>query len=210
MGPHTGTVSVYVAMGIALAVMLPVWIAVRVLGRVGGRTGLNSTEDWTPGPDDHPETPTATCLTPYDLKLITRYLESGETLEGFARAFFVPSRAQDWKFGSGLEKLPLLVAATSRRMLLFEVTLLNVHRTCFVPYDEVESLDPPKPGIFGTSGRMKVRLRSGREYQFGFLGPLFNAEGMRQEQHLAEYFRGISAQIGSPSGSGSSRIGAAA
>jgi hypothetical protein len=210
MGPHTGTVSVDIAMGIALAMMLPVWIALRVRGEFGGKTGLNLTEDWTPGPESHPEAPTMTCLTPYDLELITQYLESGETLEGFARAFFVPQRAQDWKIDSGIAKLPLLVAATSRRILLFEVTLLHVHRTCFVPYDEVETLDPPKPGLFGTSGRMKVRLRSGRTYQFGFLGPLLNAEGMRQEQHMAEYFRGISGRIGSSSGARPSVTRAAA
>jgi len=209
MSPHTGTTSVYIFMGITLGVMLPVWIAVRVSRQFGGKDGLNATEDWTPGPEDHPETPTLTSLTPYDLQLITRYLESGETLEGFGRGFFVPNRAQDWKIGSGIEKLPLLVAATSRRMLLFDVTGLNVHRTCSVPYDQVESLDPPKPGIFGTSGRMRVRLRSGREYQFGFLGPLLNAEGMRQEQRMAEYFRNISARI-ARSHAGSSVTGAAA
>src|SRR6185436_4916761 len=108
----------------------------------------------------------------------------GETLEGYARGFFVPHRRKDWRFGSGLEKLPLMVAATSRRMLLFEVRLLNVQRTCFVPYDQIESIDPPKPGMFGTPGRVWVRLRSGREFQFGFLGPLFNPEAMRLEQSM--------------------------
>ena len=209
MDPHTGTVSVDFAMGIALAVMLPVWIAVRILPAFGGKEGLNVTEDWQPAPDNDPETPTLTSLTPYDLQLITTYLESGETLEGFTRGFFVPARKQDWRFGSGIEKLPLLVAATSRRMLLFEVTLLKVHRTCFVPYDQIESLNPPKPGIFGTSGRMKVCLRSGRTYQFGFLGPLFSAEGMRQEQRMAESFRRVAARIAS-STAGSSMTGAAA
>ena len=42
---------------------------------------------------------------------------------------------------------------------------------------------------------MKVRLRSGRVYQFGFLGPLFNAEAMRQEQRMAEYFRTLVAAV---------------
>jgi len=203
MDPRTGTISVYAAMAITLAVLLPLWIAVRVRGLFGGNSDLNVTDDWTPGPDKHPKTPTLTPLTPYDLELITKHLESGETLKGFGRAFFVPPRAQDYGRGS---KLPLLVAATSRRMLLFEVTGLTVHRTCFAPYDQIETIDPPKPGVFGTSGQMKVRLRSGREYQFGFHGPLLNAEAMRQEQNMAEYFRGIAARIDS----GSSMIGAAA
>ena len=202
MAPDTGTVSVYAALRIALAVLLPVWIAVRMSGMFRREANLNLTDDWSPGPDDQPETPVLTPLTPYDLKLITRYLESGETLEGCARAFFFPPRARDYRFGAGVSKYPLLVAATSRRMLLFEVTVLKVHRTCFVPYEQIAFLDPPRPGMFGTSGQMRVGLRSGRTYQFKFLGPLFSPEGMRQEQRMAAYFRSIAFRIGSPSAAG--------
>jgi len=87
-------------------------------------------------------------------------------------------------------------------MLLFEVTVLKVHRTCFVPYEQIAFLDPPRPGMFGTSGQMRVGLRSGRAYQFKFLGPLFSPEGMRQEQRMAAYFRSIASRIGSPSAAG--------
>ncbi len=194
--------SMFFRMGIGVSLMVPVWIAFRLRGQFGGKSDLNKTDDWTPGPNDHPKTPTLTPLTPYDLKLITAYLGSGEALEGFTRGFFVPQRARDWKPDSGLTKLALLVAATSRRLLLFEVRGLEVLDTCFVPYEEIEFLDPPKPGIFGTSGQMKVRLRSGREYQFRFLGPLFNPEAMRQEQHMAAYFRRVAVRIGTGSGNG--------
>jgi hypothetical protein len=195
---HDSQVVVIVAvMGIAFVVMIAVKIAVSIPGMFRDKSRFNSTDDWTAAPEYEQETPIATCLTPYELRLITSYLEAGETLEGFTRAFFVPPRSQDWKFGSGLEKLPLLVAATSRRILLFEVTLLTVHRYCFIPYDEIEYLQPPKPGILGTSGRMRFGLKSGREYHMDFFGPLFNDEGMRQEQGMAAYFRGIAPRFGS-------------
>ena len=92
-------------------------------------------------------------------------------------------------------KLSLLVAATSRRMLLFEVARLDVQSTCFVPYDAIESMQPPKAGLFGTSGQMRVVLRSGRTYQFGFGGPLLNPEGMELEQAMAEKFRSVAERI---------------
>jgi hypothetical protein len=202
MDPQNGTVSFSLVLAMTLFVMLAVFVALR-LGRLRATPGLNETDDWMPGPDDHPKTPTLTPLTPYDRKLISAHLEPGETLAGFARGFFVPARPRDYKFGTGLEKLPLLVAATSRRILLFEVKLLKVYRTRFVPYDEVAFIEPPKPGLFGTSGKMKVGLRSGRAYQFGFLGPVLNAEGMRQEQQMAEHFRRMSVRIGTRSAAGS-------
>ena len=188
----------------ALAVSLAAFVVAMAM-RIGvgfrdmfkDKTRFNSTADWTPAPEYQQETPIATCLTPYESRLITSYLEAGETLEGFTRAFFVPHRRSDWKFGSGLEKLRLLVAATSRRILLFEVTLLTVHRYCFIPHDEIEHLQPPKPGILGTSGRMRFGLKSGREYQMGFFGPLLNQEGMRQERSMAAYFRRIAPRFGS-------------
>ena len=197
MDPDYQVISVAAVMGIALAVGIAVMIALRIADMFKDKSRFNSTADWTPAPEYQQETPIATCLTPYELRLITSYLEPGETLQGFTRAFFVPQRSNDWRFGSGLEKLPLLVAATSRRILLFEVTLLTVHRCCFIPYDEIEYLQPPKPGILGTSGRMKFGLKSGREYQMKFFGPLLNEEGMRQEQSMAAYFRQIAPRLGS-------------
>lgn len=193
MDPNYQVIGVVVAMGIAFAVM----IAVRVPGMFKNESRLNATADWTAGPELQQKTPTMTCLTPYELRLITSYLEAGETLEGFARAFFVPHRLKDYRFGTTLEKLPLLVAATSRRILLFEVTLMTVHRYSFIPYDEIEFLQPPKPRWFGTSGRMRFGTKSGREYQMGFFGPLLNEEGMRLEQSMAAHFRLISPRFGS-------------
>jgi hypothetical protein len=208
MDPATAPVSVYAAMAIVLALTIPVWIVARL--RAGRREadGFNRTDDWAPGPDEHRKAPQLTCLTPHTRELILPHLESGETLVGFGRAFFDPARRKDWKPGSGLEKLPLLVAATSRRMLLFEVRVLNVQSTCFVPYEEIEAIEPPKPGLFGTSGRMSVRLRSGRQYRFGFLGPLLDDEGMAMEQAMAEQFRHVAAQIDSGSRSWPTRAAA--
>ncbi len=42
---------------------------------------------------------------------------------------------------------------------------------------------------------MRFGLEDGREYQFGFLGPLLDPEGMQQEQNLAEHFRRLAARI---------------
>jgi hypothetical protein len=201
--------SMSVKMGIVLALATLVWLVIRLRGALVVPSDLNRTDDWTPGPDDHPKVPAFTILTPYDLQLVTGYLGPGETLEGFGRGFFDPLRREDWRFESGVAKLPLLVAATSRRMLMFKLTLLDVHGTCFVPYEDIESIVPPKPGVFGTSGRMKVRLRSGREYRFGFVGPLMNPEAMEQEQRMAECFRRVAVRIGTQSGSGASYTRAA-
>jgi hypothetical protein len=161
------------------------------------KTRINSTADWTPAPASEQETPIATCLTPYERRLIATFLEADETLEGFARAFFVPPRAEDGRLGGGLEKLPLLVAATSRRILLFEVTILKVHRYCSIPYDEIDYMKPPESGLLGTSGRMSFGLTSGCEYQMGFFGPLLNDEGMRLEQSMAAHFRRMAPRFAS-------------
>lgn len=197
-----------VALAMGLALLLAMLFIVRLPHLLARRSGLNETDDWTPGPDVHPETPPMTPLTPYTLEIVTSYLEAGETLEGFARAYFEPARMKDFKIGSGIEKLPLVVAATQRRILLFEVTLLIVHRTCFIPYEQVASLRPPKPGLFGTSGQMRIDLKSGRAYQFGFHGPLLSEEGMQQEQALAEHFRSIAWRFEGSSASDSSRAAA--
>ena len=184
-------------MAIVLAVMLPVYIAVRSRANRRGRGGLNDTDDWTPGSGEPVKAPVLTPFTPYDRELITKHLEPGERLEGFARGFFVPGRVKDWSrpVSSGMSKLSLLVAATSSRMLLFEVALFNVQSNCFVPYDAIEAMQPPKAGLFGTSGHMRVVLRSGRTYQFGFNGPLLNPEGMELEQAMAGKFRSVAARI---------------
>ena len=194
MVPILGVMVVLAAFIIIFIVM---WVAAHAPYWGKDRSRYNSTDDWTPAPDIQVKTPTLTCLTPYDRKIITAHLEAGETLEGFTRGFFDPARLQDWKFTgeSGLSKLPLLIAATSQRILLFEVTLLTVHRTCFIPYDQLAYLQPPKPGVFGTSGRMRLGLKSGYEYQMKFLGPLFNDEGMRLEQSMAAYLRGVASRL---------------
>ena len=159
---------------------------------------FNSTSGWTPVPEYRPEMPPAgTPLFEHTRRIITPHLESGETLEGFARAYFSPARPQDWKLGSGIEKLPLVIAATSRRILLFELTVLTVHRYRFLPHDAIEYMRPPKPGFLGTSGRFRFGLKSGVEYQMGFLGPLFSEEGMREEQRLAAYLRGLAPRFAS-------------
>ena len=196
MNPDYQTIGALAVAGTAFVAMMAMRFGPGFRDMFKDKTRFNSTADWTPAPEFEQETPIATSLTPYELRLITSYLEAGETLEGFTRAFFVPPRSKDWRFGSGLEKLPLLVAATSRRILLFEVTLLTVHRYCFIPYDEIEYLQPPKPGMLGTSGRMRFGLKSGREYQMDFFGPLLNEEGMRQEQSMAACFRRIASRFG--------------
>jgi hypothetical protein len=210
MEPHIPVFGMAVVMGATLVMLIAMLIAAHLPYMLKDKSRFNSTADWTAAPEVEQETPTLTPLTPYDRELITSYLEAGETLEGFTRGFFVPARPVDWKLASGLEKLPLLVAATSRRMLLFEVTLLTVHRYCFIPYDEIEYLRPPKPGILGTSGRMRFGLKSGREYQMGFLGPLFSDEGMRQEQSMAAYFRFVAQRFALPPAPDSSTPRAAA
>jgi len=197
MEPDFEVLGVVAVMGTALAVGIAVMIAVRIPSMFKDTSRLNQTTDWAAGPESQQKTPTMTCLTPYELRLITSHLEAGETLEGFGRAFFVPHRAKDWRFGTTLEKLPLLVAATSRRILLFEVTVMIVHRYCFISYDEIEYLQPPKQGMLGASGRMRFGLRTGREYQVGFFGPLLNEEGMRQEQSMAAHFRRIAPRFAS-------------
>ena len=178
---------------IAAFVLAGRWVSSRLTS-----SRFNSTADWTPAPEHQPEMPPAgTPLHDHTRRIITPHLEAGETLEGFARGHFSPARPQDWKFGSGIEKMPLLIAATSRRILLFELTVLTVHRHRFIPHDAIEYMRPPKPGLFGTSGRLRFGLKSGVEYQMGFFGPLLSDEGMRQEQRLAAYLRGLAPQYAS-------------
>jgi hypothetical protein len=168
-------------------------------GLISGRFSLgfrkpssqfNSTARWTPVPDFVAESPPAgTILTPHEHRIIAPYLEPDEELEGFARASFRPPRLQDFGFGRGMSGLPVLIAATPRRLLMFEVTLLTLHRYCSIPYENIEYLRPPQAGAMGTSGPMRLGLKSGLEYQLVFFGPLFSDEGMRYEQRLATYLR---------------------
>lgn len=182
---------------IAVAAMIAIAVGPFLMGLFRDRRRFNSTADWTPVAGDVQKVPAGQPLTPFESRLVTAHLEPGETLEGFARALFAPPRVEDWKVGSGLEKVPLLVAATSRRILLLEVTILTVHRHRFVPYDEIAYLRPPKPGLLGTSGRWRFGLRSGLEYQLEFFGPLANEEGMRQERNLAAHLRRIAPRFAS-------------
>jgi hypothetical protein len=164
---------------ITLGLILLPWI-----GRTTSRR-LNSTRDWTPfPPDSQAERPPAgSRFFPYDLRLITSQLEPGETLEGFGRGGFSPPRLLDWKHGP-----ELLMAVTSRRILLFELNVWKVLRTCFIPHDALRFVRPPKPGLLGT-GRTRIGLESGVEYQMEFRSPLFNDEAMEQERRLAAYLQ---------------------
>src|SRR5687767_4165794 len=149
-----------IGVAIVLGIQLGAMLYARIPGLFQDKSHLNATADWTPGrPEQQQKAPSLTSLVPYELRLITSHLEEGERLEGFGRAFFVPHRAREYRFGGNLEKTPLLVAATSRRILLFEVTLLTVHRFCFIGHDQIEFLQPPKPGMLGTTGRMGFGLR---------------------------------------------------
>jgi hypothetical protein len=67
----------------------------------------------------------------------------------------------------------------------------------FIDWDAIQNLRPPKAGVLGTSGLLRFVLTSGREYQVGFLGPLFSDEGMRQEGRLSAYLREITPRFAS-------------
>src|SRR5690349_16297395 len=91
----------------------------------------NNTAHWTPAHDFVAENPpTGTVLVEYQHRIVTRYLEPGEELEGFAQARFDPLRPQDYGFGKGGSSFCVLIAATPRRLLMFEVTRLTLHRYC--------------------------------------------------------------------------------
>ena len=173
-------------------------LASRIPGLLMARKGFNLTNDWTSVPEFE-QTPELQSAPPNEAhaRIITPHLEAGETLEGYARGFFDPTRPQDWGMILG-SKHPLLIAVTSRRILLFDLTIRRaVRRYRFIRYDEIQFLDPPKPGVMGTSGRLKFGLRSGLGYQLGFLGPLLNSEMMLEEQRLAAYLRGLAPRFAS-------------
>jgi hypothetical protein len=130
-----------------------------------------------------------TFLTPYDLSLITSLLDAGETLEGFTRAAFLPDPTSDWRHDSRAYGLPLVFAVTSRRIMLFKFSRLDLRLFSFIPLDDIRYIQPPKPGLWGTSGPVRFGLKSGREYKLMLYGPLLNPEGMQYEQRLTAYLR---------------------
>ena len=148
---------------------------------------MNSMDDWTPGPDrGAPIKWSSTDVLALGRQVVDKELEAGETLEGFARGFFTPRG--DWSLSMRRLKCPLIIAATPRRILMFELDMgMTVNRFRFIGYDEIRYLSPPKPAAFGTSGPVRFGLTSGVQYQVQFFGPLLSDEGMRQEQRLAAY-----------------------
>ena len=116
-------------------------------------------------------------------------------MEGLTRAYFSPRHPKDGSFEEWLYSggrggvLPLMIAVTSRRIMLFKLVRVTLRRYCFIPLDDIEYLQPPKPALWGTSGPLRFGLKSGREYQLKFLGPLLNPEAMQYEQKLAAYLR---------------------
>ena len=149
--------------------------------------GFNSTAEWTPVPEfEHASDSSEGSLSESWLAIITPHLEGDETLEGYARAAFNPPRPQDWSFAAS--RFPLLIAVTSRRLLMFELNRhLILTRYRFVDYGDIRYLRPPKPGFFGAKGKMRFGLDSGREYQLTFLGPIVDAECLQQESRLAAF-----------------------
>jgi len=161
-------------------------------------TLLNRTDDWTPLRQEGQEpAPIATPLIDWFRRAITPHLEVGETLEGLANGYFSPPRRRDWGNQMGLAAHPLLMAVTPRRILLFELGYRTVERYCFIHYEVIQFLIPPKEGVMGTSGNLRFGLKSGREYCAGLRGPLFNDQGMREEQRLAAYLRTIAPRFAS-------------
>lgn len=164
----------------SIPAMIQIWAS---RGRLNSKTG------WTPVPQEgQARAPMGADLNPWFRGVINRHLEPGETLEGYARAFFRPSL--DLRTRAGLLGY-LLIAMTSRRILLFDLGVRTVCRYCLIKFEDLEYLCAPQPGRWGTSKSLRFGLHSGREYQLDFRGPLLNAEGMGQEQNLAAYFRSI-------------------
>ena len=150
----------------------------------------NTTAHWTPVHDFVAEDPpTGTDLVEYQHRIITRYLEPGEVLEGFTYARFDPLRPQDYGFGKGGSSFCVLIAATPHRLLMFEVTRLTLHRYCSIPFEQIAFLRPPQPAIWGSSGPMSLGLTTGFEYRLLFYGPLYSEDGMRYEHKLATFLR---------------------
>ena len=182
-----------------LPIAVPVALLALAFGYLGLRVAwtkhdlaskrMNSMEDWTPGPDRlAPIKWSTTDVLALGRRIVDKELEAGETLEGFARGFFTPQGT--WSLSLRRLKCPLIIAATPRRILMFELDMgMTVNRFRFVGYDEIRYLSPPQPAACGTSRPLRFGLTSGVQYQVQFYGPLFSDEGMRQEQRLAAYLR---------------------
>jgi hypothetical protein len=156
---------------------------------------MNLTDDWTPGPNrGAPFKWSMTNILELGLQIVDKELEPGETLEGFARGYVSPQR--DWNPSLRRLKCPLIIAATPRRILMFELDAgMTLTQFRFIGYDEIQYLSPPKEATFGTSGPLRFGLNSSLQYQVQFFGPLFNDEGMRQEQRLAAHLRQVAARF---------------
>jgi len=156
---------------------------------------MNSMKDWTPGPNrGAPIKWSMTDLVELGRQIVAEELEAGEACEGFARGFFSPQR--NWSLSLRRLKCPLIIAATPRRILMFELdTGMTANRFRFVGFDEIQYLSPPEPAAFGTSTALRFGLNSGEHYQLKFVGPMFSEEGMRQEQRLSAYLRLVAARF---------------
>jgi hypothetical protein len=196
---------VYLIPGILGVIYLAVLYAKAIPGLWQTTSQFNSTSGWTPA-SEHDQVPLPPMATGLEKgpRIITPHLETGETLEGFAYGFFHPPRPQDWGPRGGGSKYPVVIAVTPRRMLLFELKSYPqvVLRHCFIEYDAIQYLRPPKQGFLGTSGPLRFGLFSGLEYQLGFLGPIIYPEFLRQEQRLADYLRRLAARYPSSRPSG--------
>jgi hypothetical protein len=158
---------------------------------------FNKTDDWTPGPSGMRRSSGPRPTSASSPGVIARS-PGPATLEGFANGYFSPPRRQDWNPSLRRLKCPLVVAATPGRIMMFEIDAgMTVKQFCFIDWNTVQDLRPPKAGVAGTSGLLRFGLTSGREYQVGFLGPLLSEEGMRQERRLAAYLRGIAPRFAS-------------
>ncbi len=177
------------------------WLAYRIARDTRGlwmcSDRFNSTDGWTPAPPSaEVDRPSQVYGSVRHLRIITPFLEEGERLEGFAGVTFSPPRPRDWGYSLSIARHPLLMALTSRRMLLFELRPFKsaALRYRFVEYDSIRSLRPPRSLPLGMSGLTRFELSTGDEYQLGFYWPVADEEGLRQEQRLAAYLRWVAAR----------------
>lgn len=183
---------VYLIPGVVATVWMAWLYAIRIPGLWLSTDQFNSTKSWTPAaPHEQRHVPPEANGLERGLGIITPRLEEGETLEGFAFGALFPPRPQDWGPTVGISKNPILLAVTSRRMMLFHLKFYPqvVLSSCSIRYDAIQYLRPPKRGHWGTSGRLRFGLFSGLEYQLTFLGPIIYPEFLEQEQRMAAYLR---------------------
>jgi hypothetical protein len=174
------------------------WLRFRIAWTVRHTSKLmNATDDWTLGPNrGAPIKWSMTDTIELGLQIAGKELEAGETLEGLARAYFWPRRAVDWSMSLRRLKYPLIIAATPRRILMFEIDGgMTVVRYCLIGNDEIQYLSAPQERAFANSGRLRFGLTSGREYQVQFSGPRYSEEGMRLEQRLSDHLRQVATRF---------------